>query len=199
MVALTGDYVTFSSSYIWPVARALGRIRAKQGIFAVLGNHDFRAGAEPLTRALRHQDIMVLRNANHPLPSPEGTVWFLGVDDPWAGGEDLAAALKGVPADEPKVLLCHNPTILASASRAGIDLVISGHTHGGQIQLPWVSPAYGRWRSRRGRRPIQSGLESPPGHSDLHQPGNRHGLGSSSLGLPSGDCLPASTPRPSGS
>ena len=56
----------------------------------------------------------MLHNTDHPIPGLEGTVWFLGVNDPRAGEEYLAAALKSIPADEPKVFLCHNPTIHAA-------------------------------------------------------------------------------------
>ena len=154
LVALTGDYVTLSAACIWPVARALGRLKAKQGVFAVLGNHDFQVGADAITRAFRAQQIQVLRNEHHALRSPAGTLWVLGVDDLWWKEADLAAAQQGIPRGEPKRLLCHNPDIIGQASRSGIDLVLSGHTHGGQIRLPWkwAESVYGRWNVRRRRR-----------------------------------------------
>src|SRR5207245_292100 len=67
VVALTGDYVTLSKAYIWPVARALGKLRARLGIFAVLGNHDFQVDAEEITQALKAQRIRVLRNSHYAL------------------------------------------------------------------------------------------------------------------------------------
>lgn len=155
VVALTGDYVTFSPACIWPVARVLGRLRAPRGVFAVLGNHDFRAGAGAMTRALEAQGIRVLRNANCRLGGPGGNLWLVGVDDVRVGRDDLPAALRGVPAGDTKILLCHNPIILASAARAGVDLVVSGHTHGGQIRLPWGGAAYQRGSTRLGRKSIQ--------------------------------------------
>ncbi len=155
VVVLTGDYVTFSPACIWPVARVLGRLRAPRGVFAVLGNHDFRAGAGAMTRALEAQGILVLRNANCRLHGPGGNLWLVGVDDVRVGRDDLPAALRGVPAGDMKILLCHNPIILASAARAGVDLVVSGHTHGGQIRLPWGGPAYQQGSTRLGRKSIQ--------------------------------------------
>ncbi|MGH9406099.1 MAG: metallophosphoesterase [Terriglobia bacterium] len=154
VVALTGDYVTFSSNYIWPVAQALGRLRARLGVFAVLGNHDFRAGASEVTRALRAQKIRVLRNSHHALrSSPHGRnahradhteerLWLIGVDDPWAATADFSRALRSVPSRETKLLLCHNPEAIGRASRMGIDLMLSGHTHGGQVRLPLVRTLY---------------------------------------------------------
>ena len=153
LVALTGDYVTLSPACIWPVARALGRLKTRRGVFAVLGNHDFQVGADAITRAFRAQQMHVLRNEHHALRSPTGTLWVLGVDDLWWKEADLAAAQRGIPWGDSKLLLCHNPTIIGPAARSGIDLVLYGHTHGGQIRLPWnwAESVYGRWRVRRRR------------------------------------------------
>lgn len=163
VVALTGDYVTFSPTYIWPVARALGRLRAPMGTFAVLGNHDFRAGADEITRALCAQRIRVLRNAHFCLRRTVETsktakpfetektsktcsagkpLWFVGVDDSWVATPDLPGALRSVPACDAKILLCHNPDGIGEASRQGIDLMLSGHTHGGQLRLPILRSIY---------------------------------------------------------
>ncbi|MGH9377896.1 MAG: metallophosphoesterase, partial [Terriglobia bacterium] len=144
VVALTGDYVTFSPTYIWPVAQALSRLRARLGVFAVLGNHDFRVGAEEVTRALRAYHIRVLRNASYALCPGDpvvkkhkvggsyrtgATLWIAGVDDPWVGVADLGKALQPIPPRDPKILLCHNPETIGEAARRGVDLMLSGHTH----------------------------------------------------------------------
>lgn len=158
LVALTGDYVTYSPTYIWPVAQALGRLRSRLGVFAVLGNHDFRAGADEVARALRDHHIVVLRNAHCPLPLAEQqarkqkdrssatpgatTLWIAGVDDPWVAQADLGKALKSIPRRDPKILLCHNPEAIGEAARHGIDLMLSGHTHGGQVRLPLLRSLY---------------------------------------------------------
>lgn len=153
IVALTGDYVTFSPSYIWPVARALGKLRARLGVFAVLGNHDFQVDADLMTRALHARNIRVLRNAHHSLRLGSAPLWLLGVDDMWWGSDDLPAALRSIPARDPKILLCHNPLGIHRAARHGVDLVLSGHTHGGQVRLPVVGSVYGR--SKLGRRFVE--------------------------------------------
>ena len=153
VVALTGDYVTLSPSYIWPVARALGKVRAPWGVFAVLGNHDFQVDADEITRALRAQRIRVLRNSHFALRARASTLWVLGVDDLWWRADDLAAALRSVPARDPKILLCHNPVGIRQAAEHGIDLVLSGHTHGGQVRLPVVGSVYGR--SKLGERFVE--------------------------------------------
>lgn len=153
IVALTGDYVTMSPDYIWPVAEALGRLKARFGVFAVLGNHDFQVDADEVTRALRAHQVRVLRNSRYPVRRDAATLWMAGVDDIWYGADDLSAALDSIPPGEPKVLLCHNPTGVRRAAAHGVDLVLSGHTHGGQVRLPLVGSVYGR--SKFGERFIE--------------------------------------------
>jgi hypothetical protein len=75
------------------------------------------------------------------------------VDDRWWGADDLPAALRHVPAREAKILLCHNPVGVRQASEHGVDLVLSGHTHGGQVRLPVVGSVYGR--SKLGERFVE--------------------------------------------
>lgn len=153
IVALTGDYVTFSPSYIWPVARVLGKLRARKGIFAVLGNHDFQVDPDEMTRALEAQEIRVLRNSHAALHSGHAKLWFVGVDDLWWAADDLEAGIRHIPARDPKVLLCHNPVGVRMAAEHHIDLVLSGHTHGGQVRLPVVGAFYAR--SKLGKRFIE--------------------------------------------
>ena len=149
VVALTGDYVTLSPSYIWPAARELGKLRARLGVFAVLGNHDFQVDAEAITRALRAQHIRVLRNSHYALRARSSTLWIVGVDDHWWQADDLPLAMRHLPAHDPKILLCHNPLGIWQASRHAIDLVLSGHTHGGQVRVPGFRHLY---RSKLGER-----------------------------------------------
>jgi len=153
VVALTGDYVTLSREYIRPLAQALGKLRARLGVFAVLGNHDFQVDPEEVTRALRAQRIRVLRNSHCALRVRSSTLWVVGIDDLWWQADDLEAALRSIPARDAKILLCHNPLGVQSASEQGVDLVLSGHTHGGQVRLPVVGSVYGR--SKLGERFIE--------------------------------------------
>jgi hypothetical protein len=153
LVALTGDYVTLSRDYIWPLAQALGKVRARLGVFAVLGNHDFQVDPDEVTRALRAQHIRVLRNSHYPLRSRSATLWLVGIDDLWWQADDLDVALHSVPTHDAKILLCHNPLGVRIASEQGVDLVLSGHTHGGQVRLPVVGSVYGR--SKLGERFVE--------------------------------------------
>jgi len=136
LVALTGDFVTNSPNYIAPVARALARLRAPLGVFAVLGNHDYRVGADAVEAALDASGIAVLRNRNVVLRRNGCGVTIAGVDDLGYREHDLRLALLGADPDWPTILLCHNPAVLPLAAARGVDLVLSGHTHGGQVDLP---------------------------------------------------------------
>jgi len=143
VIALTGDFVTYSRRNIGPAAEILGRLRASYGVYAVLGNHDFRVDAEAVTQALRRQHIDVLRNRHTDLGFGGESLYLVGVDD-YGYGADVRRAMKGIPKGAATVLLAHNPRIISLASRNGVSLVLSGHTHGGQVNIPLLGTVYGR-------------------------------------------------------
>ena len=135
MFALTGDYVSHEQKYIAPVAEVLGKLRSEFGTFACLGNHDHWTDAELVTDLFRGEGITMLINEGLRLEARGGSFWLAGVDDHMVGKTDLKAALAGSFPDEMKLLLAHNPVIFRRAARRGIDLTLSGHTHGGQIKV----------------------------------------------------------------
>ena len=135
IIFLTGDYVSHETAYIAPVAEMLGQLHAPHGVYAVLGNHDHWTDAAMVTDLFRANKIPVLINEGFRFERNGAGIWLSGVDDTMVGLADLDLALSGSRADEFKFLLCHNPAILRQASRRGVDLIISGHTHGGQIRL----------------------------------------------------------------
>lgn len=143
IVALTGDFVTYSRRNIGPAAELLGRLRARYGVYAVLGNHDFRVDPDGITAALREQRIDVLRNRHISLRFRSESIYLAGVDD-YGYGADLRRAIRGVPRDAATILLAHNPRVIRLASSRGVSLVLSGHTHGGQVNLPLLGTVYGR-------------------------------------------------------
>jgi predicted MPP superfamily phosphohydrolase len=138
LVVLTGDYITWSRKYIGPVAEALKDLRSRLGVYAVLGNHDVRVDSAAMTVALERVGIRVLRNASSRVDFRGESLWLIGVDEYSYGQSDLSKALKGVPESVPRVLLAHNPEIIGQAARRGIDFVAAGHTHGGQVKLPYL-------------------------------------------------------------
>ncbi len=135
MFVLTGDFVSHETEYIAPVAKVLGTLQAEFGTYACLGNHDHWTDAEMVTRRLRDVNIKVLINEGFRFTGRGASFWLCGVDDYMVGKSDLRAALRGSFPDEVKLLLAHNPKNLYGAARAGVDLILSGHTHGGQVKL----------------------------------------------------------------
>jgi len=135
MVVLTGDYVSHETVYIAPVAKVLGNLRSELGTFACLGNHDHWTDADLVTKRLRGENINVLINEGFRFEAHGVSFWLAGVDDHMVGKTDLPAALRGSYPDEMKLLLAHNPIILRQAARYDVDLVLSGHTHGGQVKF----------------------------------------------------------------
>ena len=153
IVALTGDYISKERQYAAPCAELLGKLRARHGIFAVLGNHDHWTDAALITDLFRAEGMTVLVNQGMRFELKSDALWLAGVDDTMVGLEDLPLALAGSREDEFKLLLAHNPIILRRAARAGVDLVLSGHTHGGQVSLRSERNA-----SERPRRRLLKGL-----------------------------------------
>jgi len=135
MFVLTGDYVSHETQYIAPVAKVLGKLRSEFGTYACLGNHDHWTDAASVTGHFREEGINVLINEGFRFEGRGGSFWLAGVDDHMVGLTDVPAALKGSYPDEMKLLLAHNPIIFRKAVRAGVDLTLSGHTHGGQVKI----------------------------------------------------------------
>ncbi len=135
MFLLTGDYVSHEREYIGPVAAELGKLKSKYGTYACLGNHDHWTDADLVTHLFRGEGINMLVNEGLRVEARGASFWLAGVDDYMVGLTDVAGALKGSYPDELKILLAHNPIIFRQAVRAGIDLTLSGHTHGGQIKI----------------------------------------------------------------
>ena len=148
IVALTGDYISHERDYVAPCAEILGRLRARAGVYAVLGNHDNWVDAALITDLFRAEGIKVLVNEGMRFEHRGASFWLAGVNDTMVGLEDLPLALAGSREEEMKLLLAHNPIILRRAARAGVDLVLSGHTHGGQVAWRSERSASGRMRRR---------------------------------------------------
>jgi hypothetical protein len=145
LVVVTGDLVDFETAYAPLLARALGRLRPRDGVVGILGNHDHYAGAAEVVSVMREAGVEILVNRGRVVrPDDGGGFALLGVDDlssrkRGARGPSLEAALADVPGDLPRVLLAHQPMYFES-TRGQVALQLSGHTHGGQIN-PGFRPA----------------------------------------------------------
>ncbi|HLD18379.1 MAG TPA: metallophosphoesterase [Patescibacteria group bacterium] len=138
LVFLDGDFV-FDDPAAASEFAPLKELRAPLGVFAVTGNHDYQWGRDAeIVRALETFGVTVLRNQSRRLETKDGSSFVLaGIDDLWYGAE-LRKALEGVVLEETVLLLSHNPDVVSFPRARFVDFVISGHTHGGQIRLPWI-------------------------------------------------------------
>ena len=142
VVAITGDLVDGSVHELAHHAEPLGRLASRHGTYVVTGNHEYYSGVHGWVRELRRLGTHVLLNEHVVLDHDGATLALAGVTD-WSGhhfdpshASDPHAAAAGAPARSPRILLAHQPRSAASASDAGFDLQLSGHTHGGQF-WPW--------------------------------------------------------------
>ena len=125
----------------WTAAAAehIGRYPARRGVFVVPGNHEHRRGVDlgAFGAALAARGATLLRNESRVLPLDDGPpVAVVGVDDPATRRHDLDAALRGVPAGTFAILLAHAGILFEEAEARGVPLVLTGHSHGGQVRLP---------------------------------------------------------------
>ena len=150
LIALTGDFVTVPPTgdeakgalAAEPCASLLRQMSAPHGLWAVMGNHDDATDPEHVTRALQAQNIQVLANQSQPIEQDGARLWLGGVNDVMNGAADLSKTMHGVPASEAVILLAHEPDFADEAAKSPIDLQISGHSHGGQIRIPFLPPLY---------------------------------------------------------
>jgi len=119
------------------IATELAAINATNGVFAALGNHDRWLSAERVTAALTSVGVTVLENQNAAIEVRGNRMWIAGVADYWTGHPSIKDALDGVGEDEPVLLFTHNPDLFPEVP-AEVSLTLAGHTHGGQVLVPFV-------------------------------------------------------------
>jgi len=152
-VFITGDFVTCETAPLqfaigagWQCAGLLDELVCRRR-YAVLGNHDLMIGPREIAQALTDHGFTVLRNSHVPIERSGGRIWLAGLDDPVQGAPRpevaIPESIRNLP-HEPVVLLCHAPDyadkLLLQPAGPSVALMLCGHTHGGQIRLPWVGP-----------------------------------------------------------
>jgi uncharacterized protein len=150
LVVLTGDFVSVpffgdhekAADAAEPCAQLLRELQAPHGLWAVMGNHDSFTDPDRVTSALRAVGIKVLVNQSVPIEHNSGRFWLSGVDDVLGKTADLDKTLRVVPTGEATVLLAHEPDYADRVMRHPVDLQLSGHSHGGQVRLPFLPPIY---------------------------------------------------------
>ncbi|MFQ5665064.1 MAG: metallophosphoesterase [Candidatus Binatia bacterium] len=147
LICITGDIIDSPSARIESSLQVLAQLHAPYGVFAILGNHDHYAGAARVEALLRRcTGFTVLRDQRTAITIRGHRLHIVGLDDrgrDWARGvkgtRHLTATLAAIAPCEPVLLLSHRPDIFAQAAAAGVALTLSGHTHGGQIGVPWFN------------------------------------------------------------
>ncbi len=149
IVVLTGDYVTVSinrsslssAQGATPCSQILSGLHAPMGVFAVLGNHD-QCNPQFIVRSLESHGITVLKNYALHVERGGARLWLAGVDDVLEGKPRLEEALRTIARGEPTMLLAHEPDFADAVNDYSVDLQLSGHSHGGQIRLPFAGATY---------------------------------------------------------
>lgn len=155
LTVVLGDYFAthpFITERVPPPAWAaeLGRLRAPLGVYAILGNHDWWYDIDGVRNAFRTIDVPLLQNSVVHIASPDQQFWLAGLDDQLAhwlgpsrfrGADDLPGTLARITGDDPVILLAHEPDIFTEVPQR-VALTIAGHTHGGQIRLPFIEPVW---------------------------------------------------------
>jgi predicted MPP superfamily phosphohydrolase len=140
LIVITGDLcdITKLDRETRYIIDHLGKLNAEYGILAVTGNHEYDEGLHTFPEIAREAGLRVLRNES---VTVAGVIQVAGINDPWVResgdrGPDLEAALKNIDPQKPVILLSHRPKYFDEALGYGVDLQLSGHTHGGQPP-PW--------------------------------------------------------------
>lgn len=143
VICILGDLViqgVLGGRFVDPeeIASKLKTLRAPAGVFAVLGNHDGWFDHDRVRNALEQNGIHVIEETAVRVDTPAGPLWFAGISDLWTGSHDIPAALRAVrPDGAPIILLTHNPDVFPDVPDR-VALTLAGHTHGGQVRLPFV-------------------------------------------------------------
>lgn len=137
LTVITGDLVTSGINFHNQIADLLGGLRAQDGVVVSMGNHDYFGEPDSLPEKLERAGLCVLRNASKIIERDGAKLRIAGVDDTWTSRADLERTLAG-PKPAPTVLLAHDPNLFDRAAELGADLVLSGHTHAGQLAMPFL-------------------------------------------------------------
>ncbi len=137
-IFFTGDYIDDSRKGTYPVQDILKRFCAKRGVYACFGNHDHRRGIVGSRRILQESGVTILSNENVEIAPG---LWLAAIDDIEKGTPDLPQTLAGIPNDRTIFFLSHNPQLIEKVKDRDL-VMLSGHTHGGQVSIPYLAPPW---------------------------------------------------------
>jgi uncharacterized protein len=139
LVVLTGDFVTHSAEEFSPNLAALSQLNPVDKTLAVMGNHDAWTNSTIVQSALEAAGVQVLNNQVAALQRKSAQLFIAGVNDVWARRDRLDQVLAALPSEGAAILLAHEPDFAEQSAATGrFDLELSGHSHGGQVKLPFV-------------------------------------------------------------
>jgi len=148
LVAVTGDLITHVKPHVKEAVDIVAGLRGR--VVVTFGNHDYTRNFHPWSGSdladefqglLSARGIPLLRNQAMSIDHPDGRLWIVGLEDLWSGRFSPQRALAGViSCDEPVIALSHNPDTVFALEQCGIQWVLAGHTHGGQIRVPLAGP-----------------------------------------------------------
>ncbi|MCS6863787.1 MAG: metallophosphoesterase [Gemmataceae bacterium] len=175
LITLTGDFIDRGPGYVDRAAQLFRGLKAPCGVFAVLGNHDYAIHTargvrrypdlhRRVTDALANEGVTVLRNQTVGLHRGDAQLLIAGIDDLWSGEANPEATFAGTSGQVPRILLAHNPQSVLTLGTHRADLILSGHTHGGQIN--W--PGWGRLLLGKNARRWAAGLYPLPRQQHLY-------------------------------
>ena len=155
IIILGGDYVAYSRRYITPVFEELKKLRATRGVYAVIGNHDNYEDGELTKKCMVTAGFHILDNAAEWIENDNERIRIGGIGDMWTQTQDLEPTLRDTTPNDFVILVSHNPDFAERMPLNRIDLMVSGHTHGGQITFfglfaPYTASKYGQ-KYREGR------------------------------------------------
>ena len=159
LVLLGGDYTHRTNIYAEPCMRALARLKSRWGSYGVMGNHDHWYGVSTTRNSMTEAGIVELTNEGVWLEQRGERLRIAGVGDLWEDEQDLDAALDDTQPHETAILVTHNPDFVEGITDRRIGLVLSGHTHGGQVVLPVVGAP--RVPSRYGQKYLYGLVKTP--------------------------------------
>jgi predicted MPP superfamily phosphohydrolase len=139
-VFLGGDFVTWKRHIPLAAEVLLPDLHPPDGLYAVLGNHDIWAGAEEVTQAFAAHGVEFIQNRSVRLRRDGAEIALLGIDEIYRGKPDVTAAFAGVDESKPCLGISHHPDVIDLLDGRRLDLLVCGHTHGGQIRFPFFGP-----------------------------------------------------------
>jgi len=145
VVVLLGDYVASVHKYcpIKPAAfmPELAKLKARYGVYAVLGNHDWWYNGDEIFDAMTAEHLKVLENSASEINIGKERLWIAGLADKWTRIPSVDKALKQIPEGDPILVITHNPDVFPSIPKR-VSLTMAGHTHGGQVAIPGIGPLF---------------------------------------------------------